>query len=322
MKLRTTSVGSLPKPEYLRSARTQYSAGKITREVLSELERQATREVLKMQEEVGLDILVDGEMERGDMVAFFAEHMEGFERSGLVRSYGNRYYRKPIIVGPVRREAPITLKMFEYASSLTEKPVKGMVTGPYTIMDWSFDEYYPSREAAVMALAEEIHKEVAVLDSAGARYIQIDEPALSARPEDVELVIKSMSVVTEGIKARTISHMCYGEFESIYPRMLDIPVDNFDLEFANRRFGHLDMFRRSKFTKGISVGVVDVHSHVIEDESQVEEWIKQAVEVFGDTEIFIDPDCGLKTRTIDEAEAKLRVLVAASRNVERQLSLN
>ena len=322
MRLLTTSVGSFPKPDYLKSGRAQYAAGKISRDEIAELERQATREVIALQEEIGLDILVDGEMERGDMVAFFAERMEGLKRSGLVRSYGNRYYRKPIIVGPVRWNEPVTVAMFEYAESLTDKPVKGMVTGPYTIMDWSFDEYYPSREAAVMALAEEIHKEVVALDKAGAKYIQIDEPALSARPEDVELVIKSMSVVTEGVRARTISHICYGAFESIYPQMLDIPVDHFDLEFANRRFGHLDLFRQDKFTKGISVGAVDVHSHVIEDQAQVEEWIEKALQVFGDTEVFIDPDCGLKTRTMDEAVAKLRVMVAATRNVERRLSLN
>ncbi len=321
LRLMTTSVGSFPKPDYLKSARGQYASGKLSRGELTELERQATREVVELQESLGLDILVDGEMERGDMVVFFAEKMEGFARSGLVRSYGNRYYRKPIITGPARWKAPITVGMFEYAQSLTEKPVKGIVTGPYTVMDWSFDEYYPSREAAATALAEEIHKEVVALDRAGARYIQIDEPALSARPEDVELVIDSMSIVTEGIRARTISHICYGAFDAIYPRMLDIPVDHFDLEFANRRFGHLEVFRRNQFTKGISVGVVDVHSHVIEEQKQVEEWIERAVEAFGGTEIFIDPDCGLKTRTIDEAKEKLKVMVAATRNVERRLSL-
>ncbi|MCJ7510443.1 MAG: methionine synthase, partial [Dehalococcoidia bacterium] len=187
--LLTTTVGSFPKPDYLTQARNQFSLGKISRQELAALERQATAEVIRLQEEVGLDILVDGEMERGDMVAYFAELLtESMAISGLVRSYGNRYYRKPIIIGKLHWQGPMTVEMWRYAQGLTTKPVKGMLTGPYTMVDWSFDEYYESRREAVLDMARVIHQEAVELEKAGARYIQVDEPAASTRPEEMELV--------------------------------------------------------------------------------------------------------------------------------------
>jgi 5-methyltetrahydropteroyltriglutamate--homocysteine methyltransferase len=145
--LLTTTVGSFGKPEYLQKARNQFARGKLSRAELTELERQATREWIRRQEEVGLDILVDGEMYRGDMVAYFADLLEGYREGGLVRSYGNRYYHKPIIAGNVRRPKPMTVEWFRYAQSLTDKPVKGMLTGPYTMLDWSFNEAYKTRRS-------------------------------------------------------------------------------------------------------------------------------------------------------------------------------
>ena len=157
--LLTTTVGSFPKPDYLVKARSDFASGKLSEGELTQLEKKATEECIRLQEGIGLDILVHGEMERGDMVTYFAEKMKGFGISGLVRSYGNRYYRKPAVNGEVKRESPITINMFKYAQRLTEKPVKGIVTGPYTMCSWSFDEYYPDRRGCVMALAKEIHKE-------------------------------------------------------------------------------------------------------------------------------------------------------------------
>ena len=185
--LPTTTVGSFPKPDYLVAARAQFASGKISDTQLHELEYQATRETIRLQEDIGLDILVHGEMERGDMATYFAELLEGFEISGLVRSYGNRYYRKPIVTGDIRRPRAMTVEMFRYAQSLTDKPVKGMLTGPYTMCDWSFNEAYPSRRELVLALARVIHQEVIDLEDAGARIIQIDEPAISTRPEELDL---------------------------------------------------------------------------------------------------------------------------------------
>lgn len=319
--LLTTTVGSFPKPPYLTKARNRYAKGKLSEEELAELERKATEECIRLQEDVGLDILVHGEMERGDMVTYFAERMQGFGISGLVRSYGNRYYRKPVAISEVKRTGPMTVEVYNYAQSLTEKPVKGMLTGPYTMCDWSFNEYYPDRRSLVLALAGEIRKEVIDLESAGARYIQIDEPAISTRPDEIDLAIEAMKIVTKGIKAKTISHICYGDFKVMYPRILDLAVDQLDLEFANGDFTNLDIFKTPPFTKEIAVGVVDVHNHVIETKQQVKEGIRKALEVFPAEKVYIDPDCGLKTRTWKEAQAKLRVMVQAVLEVKKELGI-
>jgi 5-methyltetrahydropteroyltriglutamate--homocysteine methyltransferase len=320
--LLTTTVGSFPKPDYLVKARNDFALGSISGKELFQLERKATEECIRMQERVGLDILVHGEMERGDMVTYFAERMEGFDINGLVRSYGNRYYRKPVVKGKVRRTKPITVDIFKYAQSLTKKPIKGMLTGPYTMCDWSFNEYYPDRRSLTLALAKEIHQEVVDLEKAGAKYVQIDEPALSTRPDEVELAIEAMKIVTDGIKAKTISHICYGDFKVFYPRILDLAVDQLDLEFANSDFAYLDIFKEPPFTKEIAVGVLDVHSHIIETKDQVKENIKEALEVFPTEKVYIDPDCGLKTRTPEEAEAKLKVMVEAVREVKEELAID
>ena len=162
--LLTTTVGSFGKPEYLTKARAQAARGKLGATELEELERKATAEWIRRQEEIGLDVLVDGEMYRGDMVAYFAERLEGFKIGGLVRSYGNRYYHKPVIAGKVARPTPMTVSWFEYAQSLTSKPVKGMLTGPYTLLDWSYNEAYPTRRDAVLALAEIVRDEARDLE--------------------------------------------------------------------------------------------------------------------------------------------------------------
>jgi len=320
--LLTTTVGSFPKPDYLVRARNQFSKGDISREKLKELELQATRETIQLQEELGIDILVHGEMERGDMTTYFAENWDGFKISSPVRSYGNRYYRKPIVVGELKRPKPTTVEYFKYAQSLTKKPVKGMLTGPYTMCDWSFNEYYPDREALTLAFAEIIHDEVMDLEKAGAKYIQIDEPAISTRPEELDLAIRAMKIVTAGVKAKTISHICYGDFKVIYPKILELPVDQLDLEFTNNKFLHLDIFKTPKFTKEIAIGVVDVHSHRIEAKDEVKQNIKMALQVFTPQQVYIDPDCGLKTRTWEEAKAKLKVMVEAVREVKQELNLN
>jgi 5-methyltetrahydropteroyltriglutamate--homocysteine methyltransferase len=192
----TTSVGSFPKPDYLMQARADFARKKISREELDEKARQATLFWIRKQEELDVDVLVDGEMYRGDMVAYFAEHLRGFEEGGLVRSYGNRYYHKPIITGEVRWQGPITVEWWKYAQSLTRKPVKGMLTGPYTVMDWSFNEFYPSRRDTCLALAKEIRREAQALIRAGAKIVQIDEPATSVRPEELPVAIEALGVVT------------------------------------------------------------------------------------------------------------------------------
>jgi 5-methyltetrahydropteroyltriglutamate--homocysteine methyltransferase len=318
--LLTTSVGSLPKPDYLVSARGRQARGEISQAELDEVSRRATQEWIRFQEEIGMDVLVDGEMYRGDMVAYFAEHLDGMSISGLVRSYGNRYYKKPIADGDIRRPHQITVDWWEFAQSLTERPVKGMLTGPYTICDWSFDNHFGSRREFVMALAEVVRDEARDLERAGARYIQIDEPAVSTRLDELDLAIEAMGVVTEGLRAHTITHMCYGRFDLVYPKLLELPVDQVDLELANSGLELLEKFREHPFTKAIGFGVVDVHSHRIESVEEVKANIRRALDYLKPEQVFVDPDCGLKTRTVDEAKQKLHVIQRARDEVRAELA--
>jgi 5-methyltetrahydropteroyltriglutamate--homocysteine methyltransferase len=315
----TTSVGSLPKPAFVREARGRLARGEISRDELRELELRATKEWIEFQNSIDIDLVVDGEQYRGDMVAFFAEELPGLEIGGLVRSYGNRYYRKPIATSAVGRDRPVTVDWWKYAQSLTEVPVKGMLTGPYTICDWSFNEHYATRRDFVLDLAKVIRDEALDLEAAGARFIQIDEPAASTRLDELDLVIEAMGVVTGPLSAHTITHICYGDFHRAYPKVLEIPVDQIDLEFANSEYSLLDDFTEHPFTKVLGLGVVDVHSHRIEPVEEIAEGIRRALKHLPANRIFVDPDCGLKTRTPDEAKQKLTNIKQAVEDVRREL---
>lgn len=317
----TTSVGSFPKPDYLVKARSNLKTGRINHEELIRLERQATEFWIRQQEELGVDVLVDGEMPRGDMVAYFAGNLEGFTRGGLVRSYGNRYYYKPEIVGAVSWNNPITVEDWRFAQSLTDRPVKGMVTGPYTMMDWTFNQYYPNRQDTTLALAWELRKEVQALVEAGAKIIQIDEPAISVRPKELPLAIAAMNIMTEGLSAYFITHICYGDFQPIYPDMLELPVDNFDLETNDRAFNLFPIFGKYPFSKDITLGVIDSHSHKVESEIDVEHQLRRALKVLPQPNIWVGPDCGLKTRTVEEAIAKMAVLVKGTHRLRTEISV-
>ncbi len=316
--LPTSTVGSFPKPEYLAEARGKAARHAITATELDALERKATEFWIRTQEELGVDVLVDGEQYRGDMVAYFAETMGGFSRGGLVRSYGNRYYHKPVITSEVRWPGPITVGWWKWTQSLTSRPVKGMLTGPYTIMDWSFIDHYADRKAACLALAREVRKEVEALVEAGAKVIQIDEPALSVRPEELPFAVEAMHVVVDGLPAYYVVHACFGAFETIYPGLLDLPVDNLDLAISHSALDLLAMFEKDPFTKDLSLGVLDVHSHIVETPQEVEARIMRGAGVLPRERIWVDPDCGLKTRTVDEARAKLASMMEGVRAVRSE----
>ena len=319
--LLTTTVGSFPKPPSLLEARRKHARKLLAADELRALERQATEEWIRRQEEIGIDILVDGEMYRGDMVAFFADQMDGFAISGLVRSYGNRYYTKPAVVAPVGRRAPITVEWWSYAQSLTSRPVKGMLTGPYTIAEWSFNEHYATRRDLVLELARAIHDEAMDLERAGARYIQIDEPAIHTRPDaDFDLASEAMDIVTKGLRAYTISHVCYGDVPRIYPAMLRLAVDQLDLALKNEDFALLETFKSPRFTKDIGLGVLDAHSHRSETPEEVVEGIRRTLKVIPLSQVYVTPDCGLKTRTTEETVAKLTAMVEGTRRLRQELS--
>ncbi len=327
--LTTSAVGSYPKPDYLARARSQFSQGKLARDELDKLERAATEYWIRVQERLGLDVLVHGEMERGDMVAYFAGEpggttIEGMKLGGLVRAYGNRYYHKPVIVGKLAWPGPMTIDMWRFAQGLTDRPVKGMLTGPYTMVEWSFDEHYPSRRDAVLDMAQVIRREVEELVRAGAKYVQVDEPAIHTRPEeDFDLAVEAMQRVVEGIDCEFHTHICYGEVELIYPDMLRLPVKQIHLAFKNTDFAYLKLLEKHPFDsqKDLGVGVVDVHSHLLEPVDEVAEGIKETLRLVPPDRMWILPDCGLKTRTVEEAEGKLRVMMEATRQVKRELEI-
>jgi 5-methyltetrahydropteroyltriglutamate--homocysteine methyltransferase len=318
--LLTTTVGSFGKPDYLQKARNANARGKLGESELTELERKATEDWIRRQERLDLDILVDGEMYRGDMVAYFAERLEGFRLGGLVRSYGNRYYHKPIIASKVARPKPMTVDWFRFSQSLTDRPVKGMLTGPYTMLDWSYNEAYKTRRDAALALAEVVRQEAEDLQAAGARYIQIDEPAIHARPEEIEIAIEAMGVVTQNLDAKTVSHICYGDFAAIYPKVLELPVDQLDLAMANYGYRWLELFDKDPFTKELAIGIVDVHQHETETVAVAAEGIRKGLRYVSKERLLPHPDCGLKTRTVEESEEKCRVVVEATKLVRKEIA--
>jgi len=330
MALITTAVGSYAKPDYLTKARTEFSSGKIDRAELDRLEKQATEYWIRVQEKVGLDVLVHGEMERGDMVAYFSGEaggnpIKGMKLGGLVRSYGNRYYHKPIIFGKLDWPGPMTVEMWKYSQGLTDRPVKGMLTGAYTMVEWSFDEHYPSRRDAVLDMAKVIRREVEELVAAGCHYIQIDEPAIHTRPDaDFDIAVESMHATVDGIDAEFHTHICYGEVEKIYPAMLRLPVKQIHLAFKNTGFAYLKLIDEFGYNgdKDLGVGVTDVHTRFIEDVEDVKDGIRQTLKRLPAERLWIYPDCGLKTRTTEEAEAKLKVMVDAVRDIKRELGLD
>ena len=318
--LLTTTVGSFGKPDYLQKARNARARGKLSETELLTLERKATTEWIRAQEEIGLDILVDGEMYRGDMVAYFAERLEGYTSGGLVRSFGNRYYHKPVISGKISRPKPMTVEWFQFTQSLTDRPVKGMLTGPYTMLDWSYLESYKTRRDAALALAEVVRQEAEDLQAAGARYIQIDEPAIHARPEEIAIAIEAMGVVTQNLTAKTVSHICYGDFAAIYPQVLDLPVDRLSLAMSNYGYRWLDLFERDPYTKELEIGIVDVHKHELESVEEAAAGIRKGLRYVTPEKLLPHPDCGLKTRPPDESIAKCRVVVEAARLVRKELA--
>lgn len=326
----TTAVGSFPKPRYLAQARTKFTKGEITREELDKLERQATEYWIRAQERVDLDVLVHGEMERGDMVAYFAGEeggntIDGMKLGGLVRSYGNRYYHKPIIFDKLEWPGPMTVDMWKFSQDLTDRPVKGMLTGAYTMVEWSFDEHYPSRRDAVLDMAKVIRREVEELVKAGCKYIQIDEPAIHTRPhEDFDLAVEAMQKTVEGIDAEFHTHICYGEVEEIYPDMLRLPVKQIHLAFKNTDFAYLELMRKDPYdsNKDLGVGVTDAHTRFIESVDEIKDGIHRTLKLLPPERLWILPDCGLKTRTEQEAEDKLKVMVEAVRDIKRELEID
>ncbi|MCS7219321.1 MAG: 5-methyltetrahydropteroyltriglutamate--homocysteine S-methyltransferase [Thermus sp.] len=320
----TTTIGSFPQTQELRALRARFRSGKLSPEAYGEAIREAIARTIRFQEAVGLDLLVHGEPERSDMVEFFAERLEGFHThpSGWVLSYGSRVYRPPILAGPVRRKGPLALEELRYAQSLTPKPVKAILTGPITLAAWSYLPEGASFAEAVLHLAEAIGEEVRALEGAGFRFLQIDEPALleklplraEAQPAYLELVREAFRrAVPVGPGVQVHLHLCYSEYAALRPFLEAMDPDVVSLEAARQEPRFLGALEGLDL--GLGPGAFDVHSPRAVSPEEMEGRLLAYLDHIPPSRLWVNPDCGLKTRTWPEAEANLKAMVEAARRL-------
>ncbi|WP_410634840.1 5-methyltetrahydropteroyltriglutamate--homocysteine S-methyltransferase [Amycolatopsis sp. cmx-4-83] len=330
--LPTTTIGSFPQTAEVRRARAAHRAGTLDDAGYDAAMRREVERVVRLQEELGLDVLVHGEPERNDMVQYFAEQLGGFAATahGWVQSYGSRCVRPPILYGDVSRPAPMTVAWARYAQGLTRKPVKGMLTGPVTILAWSFvrDDQPLAETARQVALA--IRDEVRDLEAAGIRIVQVDEPALrellplrrSAHAEYFGWAVSAFRLATSGIADTTQihTHMCYSEFGEVLPAIDALDADVTSIEAARSKMEVLADLATAGFARGVGPGVYDIHSPRVPPVSEVAESLRTAVGAVPASRVWVNPDCGLKTRGYAEVEPALRNLVTAAAEVRAELA--
>ena len=317
--LPTTVVGSYPKPKWLNRTIREYQEGKLSDNIMEEAYKDAIKLVVKEHEIAGVDIIWDGEMRREEMTSYFAEHIEGFTIYGEVRVWGNNYYKKPAIVDELRYKDELAVGDLKYLKSITDRRIKVPITGPYTIVDWSFNEYYKNKEEAVYALAEVMNIELKNLVKAGADYIQLDEPAIPTHDDELEVAKNATEIVTKGVNAYIGMHICYGDYRKIYPEILEFKVDQFDFELTNKKFVDIEIFKEHDFTKDLGFGCIDVHTGRVETREEVKGNIKKAFEIVEPSKVYVDPDCGLKLLPKRIAFEKLKVMVEATRELREEL---
>ncbi len=327
----TTTIGSYPQTAEIRQARSSLRQGEIDevtyqRRIRSEVER-----VIGFQEEVGLDVLVHGEPERNDMVQYFAEQMEGyvFTQNAWVQSYGSRYVRPPILFGDVNRPTPMTTDWTAFAQSLTDKPVKGMLTGPVTMLQWSFVRDDQPRSDTCEQLALAIRDEVADLEAQGTKVIQVDEPAIREGlplrrdrwDEYLRWAVYCFRVATAVVRDETQihTHMCYSDFGDIMEQIQQMDADVLLIEAARSRMELLHDWERTGYALQIGPGVYDIHSPRVPSAEEMAELLEAAARVLPPEQLWVNPDCGLKTRAWPETEAALRNLVQAAKQLREEL---
>ncbi|MGM0606022.1 MAG: methionine synthase [Halobacteriota archaeon] len=321
--LLTTVVGSYPKPKWLNRA-DELAAdpdSKFTHDHLEEAHDDACRLITNEHERAGLDTVVDGEMRRNEMVEFFAHRIDGYEFNGPVKVWGHNYFDKPSVVSTVEYDEPWLVDEFAFTSDVAEKPVKVPITGPYTLANWAFNEAYDSEEELAYALADLVNTEIEALVDAGARYIQIDEPALATTPDDHAIVGECLDRIVEGIdeQIRIGLHVCYGDYSRIYPEINDYPIDEFDVELCNDGYEQIETFTDPAFVPDLALGVVDAHTAEVESVEEIKSNIRQGLKVVPPERLTISPDCGLKLLPREIAYGKMQNMVQAAREVEAAL---
>ncbi|WP_068187420.1 5-methyltetrahydropteroyltriglutamate--homocysteine S-methyltransferase [Mycobacterium sp. UM_CSW] len=325
--LPTTTIGSYPQTSAIRKARAAFRVGEIDEAEYVAKMRKEIADVIALQEQLGLDVLVHGEPERNDMVQYFAEQLEGFfaTQNGWVQSYGSRCVRPPILYGDVARTHPMTVDWIRYAQSLTDKPVKGMLTGPVTILAWSFVRGDQPLADTANQVALAIRDETVDLQDAGIAVIQVDEPALRellplrrAQQEDyLRWAVAAFRLATSGVADSTQihTHLCYSEFGEVIGAIADLDADVTSLEAARSHMEVLDDLNSVGFANSVGPGVYDIHSPRVPSAGEMAESLRAALRAVPPQRLWVNPDCGLKTRNPDEVTASLRNMVAAAREV-------
>jgi 5-methyltetrahydropteroyltriglutamate--homocysteine methyltransferase len=321
--LMTTVVGSYPKPKWLHRARDMYEDDDrdFTEEHFDEAKDDASRLITEEHERCGLDVVCDGEMRRNEMVEYFAHRIDGYEFNGRVKVWGHNYFDKPCVVDEVSYDQEWLISEYEFTADVAETPVKVPITGPYTLASWSFNEVYDSEEELAYELADLVNEEIEGLVEAGARYIQIDEPALATTPDDHAIVGECLERIVANVPddVRLGLHVCYGDYSRIYPEILDYPVHEYDLELANGDFEQLDVFIDDEFTKDFAMGVTDAHVAEVESVAQIKENIRKGLQVVPPERLTVSPDCGVKLLPRDVAYGKMENMVQAAREIEEEL---
>jgi 5-methyltetrahydropteroyltriglutamate--homocysteine methyltransferase len=329
--LPTTTIGSFPQTPAIRKARAALKRGGMKPEGYQDAMRAEIGDAVARQEALGLDVLVHGEAERNDMVEYFAEQLKGFAvtEHGWVQSYGSRCVKPPIIFGDVERPEPMTLEWTEYAKSLTAKPLKGMLTGPVTMLQWSFVRDDQSRETTALQIALALRDEVLDLEKAGVAIIQVDEPALREglplRERDwtpyLAWAVRAFWIATSGVADDTQihTHMCYADFNDILPAIAALDADVITIETSRSHMELLDGFRRFGYPNDIGPGVYDIHSPRVPDVDEMVSLLEQAGRLIPWDRLWVVPDCGLKTRGWPETEAALAKMVEAARRVRAKV---
>lgn len=329
-ELPTTTIGSFPQTKDVKSQRAQLRKGEISEQEYVDFVKGKIKECVKWQEDIGLDVLVHGEYERNDMVEYFGEALGGFlfTEKAWVQSYGTRCVKPPVIWGDVYRKKPITVDWSVYAQSLTDKIMKGMLTGPVTILNWSFPREDISIKESISQIALAIRDEVLDLEAHGIKMIQIDEAALREKlplrksdwyTEYLDFAIPAFRLTHSGVKAETQihTHMCYSEFTDIIPAIDDMDADVITFEASRSDLQILDSLRENNFETEVGPGVYDIHSPRVPSVAEIVKAVNIMLMKIGRDKLWINPDCGLKTRGVPETDASLRNMVEAARQVRK-----
>ena len=327
----TTTIGSFPQTIEVKKNRTEYRKGKIDKKAYDKQIYAFIKDCIEQQEEIGIDVLVHGEYERNDMVEFFGENLEGyvFTEKAWVQSYGTRCVKPPIIFGDVKRSKAITVEYSKYAQSLTNKPVKGMLTGPVTILNWSFQREDVSLKEMAYQIGIAIREEVLDLEAAGIKIIQIDEAALKEKlpirksdwhSEYLDWAIPAFRLCHSGVKPATQihTHMCYSEFDEIIKDIDNMDADVISFEASRSKLTILDAIAENHFETEVGPGVYDIHSPRVPSVEEIVEALQKMLTKIKKEKLWVNPDCGLKTRGISETKASLTNLVAAAKIIREQ----